>query len=112
MKNPKIVEVKTRGARNNGIIEIIPSAEDMASAQSTLYDEIWINAKKYMIPERTIRLDFLDKAADHRNPGRRKASFQSSLQCVGFVGSSDYIVRLTCTTGHRARWTFGHPRHR
>ncbi|KAF9519983.1 hypothetical protein BS47DRAFT_1387604 [Hydnum rufescens UP504] len=71
VKTPRIVEVKERGMRNNGNIEIIPSAEDMASEQDGRYDEIWINSKKYMIPERTIRLDFLDKATQRRNPGFR-----------------------------------------
>lgn len=55
--------------RNNGNIEIIPSAEDMADASiaaGSAHEVVWINAVKYMIPERTIRLDFLDKVAESR----------------------------------------------
>jgi len=60
-KTQKIVEVTRRGVPNNGNIEIIPSAEDMALEQDRRFEEVWINSKKYMIPERSVRLDFLDK---------------------------------------------------
>lgn len=40
----------------------------MAMEQDARHEEVWINSRKYMIPERTIRLDFLEKAADRRNP--------------------------------------------
>jgi hypothetical protein len=55
------MEVTRRGMPNNGNIEIIPSAEDMALEQDRRFEEVWINSKKYMIPERSVRLDFLDK---------------------------------------------------
>jgi hypothetical protein len=55
-KTQKIVGVTRRGT-----IEVIPSAEDMALEQDRRFEEVWINSKKYMIPERSVRLDFLDR---------------------------------------------------
>ncbi|KAF8323196.1 hypothetical protein DL93DRAFT_644182 [Clavulina sp. PMI_390] len=66
LKVPKTIEVHRRHVKNNGNIDVIPSAED--AAQDRRYEEVWINAKKYMIPEKTIRLDFLDKVNGVQSP--------------------------------------------
>lgn len=68
------MEASRRGIPNNGNIEVIPSAEDMALEQDRRFEEVWINSKKYMIPERTVRLDFLDKVHAIRNPEEPDAS--------------------------------------
>lgn len=69
-----MVEINRRGLPNNGNIEVIPSAEDIALDQDRRYEEVWINSKKYMIPERTVRLDFLDKVHSIRHPEEADAS--------------------------------------
>lgn len=66
-KHQKVVDVKDRHVSNNGNIEVVPSAEEMTVDSERKYEEIWINSKKYMIPERSIRLDFLDKVARKRS---------------------------------------------
>lgn len=67
-----VVEVKARRQRNNGNIEVVPSADyAFSSGGKELYEEVWINARKYMIPEKTIRLDFWDKASERRNGSER-----------------------------------------
>lgn len=68
-KVQKTVEVTRRNQPNNGNIEVIPSADpnpwsgvNMFNALTgTNVEEIYINDRKFLIPERTLRLDFLDK---------------------------------------------------
>ncbi|KAF8326348.1 uncharacterized protein EI90DRAFT_1942623 [Cantharellus anzutake] len=73
-KNPRIIEVKHPGTRNNGNIEIIPSAEDLAK-ETVPYDEIYINNRRYLIPEKAIRLDFLQKMLLQISKGLRSLAF-------------------------------------
>ena len=86
-KVPKIVEVTRRGMPNNGNIEIIPSAEDMALEQDRRFEEVWINSKRYMIPERSVRLDFLDKVHYLR---RANNADTSALRCEDRGSSASY----------------------
>ena len=79
VKSPRIIEVKHPGMKNNGNVEIIPSAEDLAK-ETVPYEDIYINNRRYMIPEKVIRLDFLQKAAEFQAAiGKSKATEKYEL---------------------------------
>ncbi len=79
IKCPRIIEVKHPGMKNNGNIEIIPSAEDLAK-ETMPYEDVYINNRRYMIPEKIIRLDFLRKTAEFQTAvGKSKAAEKYGL---------------------------------
>lgn len=53
-------EVRSTGARNKGLIEIIPS-NDVHARNTVAVDEVLINSRIYRVPERVIILDFWGK---------------------------------------------------
>lgn len=114
--------------RNNGIIEVIPSADvdphpwfGFGTAGDIMFNPVTgrivpetINGKKHLVPERTLRLDFLDKVHKMRGisavgsmedgvPGRlgantaassvRDEEDEESNRCVSYlltVGSTEH----------------------
>ncbi|KAA1478587.1 hypothetical protein DENSPDRAFT_809774 [Dentipellis sp. KUC8613] len=55
------IDVTTPGQANNGMIEVI-APDDMPSAQDKVrVDEVFINGRRYRVPERIIKLDFWNK---------------------------------------------------
>jgi len=59
-QNPTMINIDQSGQVNNGNIEILdigtPSTHDKVAVE-----EVFINGKRYRIPERVIKLDFWDK---------------------------------------------------
>ncbi|KAH9180392.1 hypothetical protein EDB89DRAFT_1918966 [Lactarius sanguifluus] len=59
-QNPVVVDVAHPGEANNGNIEILDIGTSSTHDKFTV-DEVFINGKRYRVPERIIKLDFWDK---------------------------------------------------
>ena len=64
--NAAPVEITRPGMANNGNVEIIEDDSTLADRVQT--DEVWINGKRYRIPERIIKLDFWNKLNNVQPP--------------------------------------------
>ena len=64
--NAAPVEITRPGMTNNGNVEIIEDDSTLADRVQT--DEVWINGKRYRIPERIIKLDFWNKLNNVQPP--------------------------------------------
>ena len=64
--NAAPVEITRPGQINNGNIEILEDDSTIADRVQT--DEVWINGKRYRIPERIIKLDFWNKLNNVQPP--------------------------------------------
>jgi len=85
--------------KNNGNVEIIPSAEDLAK-ETVPYEDIYINNRRYMIPEKVIRLDFLQKAAEFQAAIGKSKSTEKDI--FGSFSSSP-LTSLTSLTDDEDR---------
>lgn len=65
--NPTIVEISRPGQSNNGNIEII-EPEATAAHDKVVVEEVFINGRRYRVPERVIKLDFWNKINVDRHP--------------------------------------------
>ncbi|KAH9001425.1 hypothetical protein EDB92DRAFT_1826587 [Lactarius akahatsu] len=59
-QNPVVVDVARPGEANNGNIEILDTGT-LSTHDKLTVDEVFINGKRYRVPERIIKLDFWDK---------------------------------------------------
>ncbi|KAN0128524.1 hypothetical protein V8E53_013731 [Lactarius tabidus] len=59
-QNPMVIDVARPGEANNGNIEILDIEASLTHDKFTV-DEVFINGKRYRVPERIIKLDFWDK---------------------------------------------------
>ncbi|KAI9466051.1 hypothetical protein BJY52DRAFT_1239015 [Lactarius psammicola] len=59
-QNPVVIDVAHPGEANNGNIEILDTGTSSNHDKFTV-DEVFINGKRYRVPERIIKLDFWDK---------------------------------------------------
>lgn len=56
------------GQTNNGNVDISEPMETSSLSESVPVDEVFINGRRYRIPERTVVLDFWNKINRDRNP--------------------------------------------
>jgi hypothetical protein len=71
-QNPTVIDVVQPGQVNNGNVEIL-DVETSSTHDKVAVDEVFINGKRYRIPERIIKLDFWDKVHGIRCPNQRSA---------------------------------------
>jgi hypothetical protein len=69
-QNPIVVDVDRLGQGNNGNVEILDTGTS-STLDKVAVDEVFINGKRYRIPERVIRLDFWDKVYSLHYPTQR-----------------------------------------
>lgn len=65
-----VIDVAHSGEANNGNIEILDIETSSAHDKFTV-DEVFINGKRYRVPERIIKLDFWDKVHMSHCPTQR-----------------------------------------
>ena len=65
-----VIEVAHPGEANNGNIEIL-DIETSSTHDKFTVDEVFINGKRYRVPERIIKLDFWDKLHMSHCPNQR-----------------------------------------
>jgi hypothetical protein len=68
--NPVVIDVARPGDANNGNIEILDLGTSSTNDKFTV-DEVFINGKRYRVPERIIKLDFWDKVNTLHCPTQR-----------------------------------------
>jgi len=71
-QNPVMIDVARPGQVNNGNIEILDVGPS-SPHDKVAVDEVFINGKRYRIPERIIKLDFWDKVHGVQYPTQRFA---------------------------------------
>ncbi|KAI0306711.1 hypothetical protein B0F90DRAFT_1692430 [Multifurca ochricompacta] len=59
-QNPTVIDVIRPGQVNNGNIEVLDAGVS-STHDKVAVDEVFINGKRYRVPERVIKLDFWDK---------------------------------------------------
>ncbi|KAI0295485.1 hypothetical protein BC826DRAFT_1008037 [Russula brevipes] len=69
-QNPTVIDVVRPGQVNNGSIEILDIGTS-STHDKVAVDEVFINGKRYRVPERIIKLDFWDKVHALRCPTQR-----------------------------------------
>jgi len=69
-QNPVVIDVARPGEANNGNIEIL-DIETSSTHDKFTVDEVFINGKRYRVPERIIKLDFWDKVHTLHCPNQR-----------------------------------------
>jgi hypothetical protein len=69
-QNPAVIDVVRPGQVNNGNIEILDT-ETSSTLDKVAVDEVFINGKRYRVPERVIKLDFWDKVHTPHCPTQR-----------------------------------------
>jgi len=69
-QNPVMIDVARPGQVNNGNIEILDVGPS-SPHDKVAVDEVFINGKRYRIPERIIKLDFWDKVHGVQYPTQR-----------------------------------------
>jgi hypothetical protein len=65
-----VIDVVRPGQGNNGNIEIL-DIEPSSTQDKVVVDEVFINGKRYRVPERIIKLDFWDKVHGVHCPTQR-----------------------------------------
>lgn len=71
-QNHTVIDVVRPGQENNGNVEIL-DVETSSTQDKVAVDEVFINGKRYRIPERIIKLDFWDKVHGIHHPNQRSA---------------------------------------
>jgi hypothetical protein len=69
-QNPVVIDIERPGRVNNGNIEILDTGTS-SPLDKVAVDEVFINGKRYRIPERVIKLDFWDKVHSSHGPTQR-----------------------------------------
>lgn len=69
-QHPMVIDVARPGEANNGNIEIL-DIETSSTHDKFTVDEVFINGKRYRVPERIIKLDFWDKVHTLHYPTQR-----------------------------------------
>ncbi|KAI0256535.1 hypothetical protein BJV78DRAFT_1165107 [Lactifluus subvellereus] len=69
-QNPAVIDVIRPGQVNNGNIEILDTGAS-STLDKVAVDEVFINGKRYRVPERVIKLDFWDKVHTPHCPTQR-----------------------------------------
>ena len=69
-QNPVVIDVARPGEDNNGNIEIFDLGASSTHDKFTV-DEVFINGKRYRVPERIIKLDFWDRVHTLHCPTQR-----------------------------------------
>ncbi|KZV60897.1 hypothetical protein PENSPDRAFT_321742 [Peniophora sp. CONT] len=92
------VEITRTGQTNNGNIEVIE--EDSIMADRVQTDEVWINGKRYRIPERIIKLDFWNRLNNVQPPPpvSPALSSASSLTSLSELENEDEDVEMPPST--------------
>jgi len=77
-----VIDVVRPGQVNNGNIEIL-DIEPSSTHDKVAVDEVFINGKRYRVPERIIKLDFWDKVYGQHGPTQRSAQAHTFFrQCM------------------------------
>lgn len=77
-----MIDVVRPGQVNNGNIEIL-DIEPSSTHDKVAVDEVFINGKRYRVPERIIKLDFWDKVYGQHGPTQRSAQAHTFFrQCM------------------------------
>lgn len=71
-QNPTVIDVVRPGQVNNGNIEVL-DIETSSTHDKVAVDEVFINGKRYRVPERIIKLDFWEKVQALHCPTQRSA---------------------------------------
>ncbi|KAI0282133.1 hypothetical protein BGY98DRAFT_955911 [Russula aff. rugulosa BPL654] len=89
-QNPPVIDVVRPGQVNNGNVEIL-DVETSSTHDKVAVDEVFINGKRYRIPERIIKLDFWDKVYGIHNPNqsRSKTGADAPLSPLTSLSSLD-----------------------
>ena len=69
-QNPVVIDVDRPREANNGNIEIL-DIETSSTRDKFAVDEVFINGKRYRVPERIIKIDFWDKVHTLHCPNQR-----------------------------------------
>ena len=69
-QNLTVIDVVRSGQVNNGNIEILDNGT-LSTHDKVAVDEVFINGKRYRVPERIIKLDFWDKVHAIHWPNQR-----------------------------------------
>ncbi|KAI0005877.1 hypothetical protein BJV74DRAFT_800497 [Russula compacta] len=69
-QNPAVIDVVRPGQVNNGNIEVL-DIETSSTHDKVAVDEVFINGKRYRVPERIIKLDFWEKVQALHFPTQR-----------------------------------------
>jgi hypothetical protein len=72
-QNPVVIDIDRPGQINNGNIEILDTGTS-STVDKVAVDEVFINGKRYRVPERVIKLDFWDKVHPQHCPTQRFVS--------------------------------------
>lgn len=76
-QNAAPIEITKPGQLNNGNIEISEPIEPTSTHDKVPVDEVFINGRRYRIPERTVVLDFWHKINKDRNPMAYRSGLDS-----------------------------------
>jgi hypothetical protein len=88
-QNPTMIDVVRPGQVNNGNIEILDVGTS-STYDKVAVDEVFINGKRYRVPERIIKLDFWDKVhAIHCPTQRFKTGADALLSPLTSLSSLD-----------------------
>ncbi|KAH9966508.1 hypothetical protein BC827DRAFT_1176408 [Russula dissimulans] len=87
-QNPTLIDVVRPGQVNNGNIEILDNGTS-STHDKVAVEEVFINGKRYRIPERVIKLDFWDKVNGSNPTQRSKNGADAPLSPLTSLSSLD-----------------------
>ncbi|KAI0273862.1 hypothetical protein BC834DRAFT_855990 [Gloeopeniophorella convolvens] len=87
-QNPSVVDVSEPGQANNGNVEVL-DVEMSSTHDKVAVDEVFINGKRYRIPERIIKLDFWDKIHTLHHPTQSTDGLLSPLTSLSSLDGEE-----------------------